>query len=71
MSQIEEATARLATWTERLHAEMESGLQRVREATDPAEAELELASILRQLDEVNEAAGDCLAAVRESRPVTV
>jgi hypothetical protein len=74
MATIDDACRRLARYTALLNGEIESQLAHVRrslqqrtgDSTSRASAaELEFEGVLRQLDEVNEAAGDCLAAIRE------
>lgn len=73
MATIDEACRRLARYTALLNGEIESQLAHVRQslrcngdsASRASAAELEFEGVLRQLDEVNEAAGDCLAAIRE------
>ncbi|MHC4973961.1 MAG: hypothetical protein ACYTG3_16675 [Planctomycetota bacterium] len=73
MATIDEACRRLARNTALLNGEIESQLAHVRQSlerggdsvTRASAAELEFEGVLRQLDEVNEAAGDCLAAIRD------
>jgi hypothetical protein len=73
MATIDEACRRLARYAAQLNGEIESQLAHVRRSlqdggdslTRASAAELEFDGVLRQLDEVNEAAGDCLAAIRD------
>lgn len=73
MATIDEACRRLARYTALLNGEIEGQLAHVRQSlqrggdsvTRASAAELEFEGVLRQLDEVNEAAGDCLAAIRD------
>ena len=68
MAQIDDARERLQKWTAQLRDQV-ADLGHVR-AAPPLEAEVELTGILRTLDEVNEAAGDCLAAAQEGSSAT-
>ena len=70
MGQIDDACNRLRKWTATLHERVEAGLEGIRTAS-AAEAELELEALLSALDEVNEAAGDCLAEVQDRVTATV
>jgi hypothetical protein len=73
MATIDDACRRLARYTARLNGEIEGQLAHVRQSlhqgagsvSSASAAELEFEGVLRQLDEVNEAAGDCLAAIRD------
>jgi len=73
MVYLDEACDGLAVWTEKLADEVPVALRRIRavlreggdEADVRAAAEMELESVLRLLDELNEAAGLCLAGARE------
>lgn len=74
MPTIDEACRRLARYTALLNGEIESQLAHVRQSLQrggdslsrATAAELEFEGVLRQLDEVNEAAGECLAAIHEA-----
>jgi len=69
MDRMDDVCGRLARRAAGLSGEIEARLGELRSAlrAGNGDAELELASILRRLDEVNEAAGDCLAAVQDAR----